>query len=203
MICKITTLRVLRSLRSTLNDSARDDRKENKVSKFLKKFQNFTLKKATGNILESNMSTVAQIFFSALTLLGVGGIIGGYITFLLDKKKELEFRQLENKEKRYKSCLLYMDVFFEPKNIKYLSSRHSDINNSQDVIEYLKAEYHEMLLYASKEVLLSVKKFIDTPTRENFLKTVLNMRQDLWIKRNDLDLESIRIDFQDNRQKKS
>ena len=65
------------------------------------------------------MNDYFQIIFSALTLLGVGGIVGGYITFLLDKKKELEFKQLEQKEKRYKSCLLYMDVYFEPKNIKY------------------------------------------------------------------------------------
>jgi hypothetical protein len=141
------------------------------------------------------MNDYFQIIFSALTLLGVGGIVGGYITFLLDKKKELEFKQLEQKEKRYKSCLLYMDVYFEPKNIKYLSSRQSDIDNAQDVIEYLKAEYHEMLLYASKDVILSVKAFINDPTRENFLKTVLNMRQDLWVKKNDLELDSIRIDF--------
>lgn len=141
------------------------------------------------------MNDYFQIIFSALTLLGVGGIVGGYITFLLDKKKELEFKQLEQKEKRYKSCLLYMDVYFEPKNIKYLSSRQLDIDNAQDVIEYLKAEYHEMLLYASKEVILSVKAFINNPTRENFLKTVLSMRQDLWVKKNDLELDSIRIDF--------
>lgn len=136
-----------------------------------------------------------QIIFSALTLLGIGGIVGGYITFLLDKKKELEFRRLEQKEKRYKSCLLYMDVFFEPKNIKYLSSRQPDIDNAHDVIEYLKAEYHEMLLYASKDVILSVRAFIETPNRENFLKTVLSMRQDLWVKKKNLDLNEIGIDF--------
>jgi hypothetical protein len=141
------------------------------------------------------MNTSVQFILSALTLLGVGGIVGGYITFMLDKKKELEFKQLEQKEKRYKSCLLYMDVFFEPKNIKYLSSRQSDIENPQDVIEYLKAEYHEMLIYASKKVILAVKKFIDNPTRENFLTTVLMMRQDLWIKKKDLNIEDIRIDF--------
>ncbi len=149
------------------------------------------------------MNNIFQIVFSALTLLGIGGIVGGYITFLLDKKKELEFRQLEQKEKRYKSCLLYMDVFFEPKNIKYLSSRQQDIDNPQDVLEYLKAEYHEMLLYASKNVILSVKEFINTPTRENFLKTVLSMRQDLWVKKNDLELASINIDFKDSRQRKT
>lgn len=76
------------------------------------------------------MTDPIQIVFSALTLLGVGSIVGGYVTFLLDKKKDLEFKQLEQKEKRYKSCLLYMDVFFEPKNIKYLSSRQPDIDNA-------------------------------------------------------------------------
>ena len=141
------------------------------------------------------MPDYIQTIFSALTLLGVGGIVGGYITFLLDKKKELEFKRLEQKEKRYKSCLLYMDVFFEPKNIKYLSSRQPDIDNAQDVIEYLKAEYHEMLVYASKDVILSVKAFIENPNRENFLKTVLSMRQDLWVKKNDLKIEDVSIDF--------
>src|SRR4030066_106287 len=125
-----------------------------------------------------------QTIISALTLLGLGGILGGYITYLLDKKKEREFKVLEQKEKRYKSCLLYMDAFFEPKNIKYLSSRQPDIDNAQDVIEYLKMEYHEMMLYASTEVILSVKVFIENPIRENFLRTILTMRQDLATKKN-------------------
>lgn len=137
------------------------------------------------------MTDVVQTTISALTLLGLGGILGGYITYLLDKKKEREFKVLEQKEKRYKSCLLYMDAFFEPKNIKYLSSRQPDIDDAKDVIEYLKMEYHEMILYASKDVIFSVKAFIENPARDNFLKTILTMRQDLSTKRNDLDLRSI------------
>lgn len=121
---------------------------------------------------------MAQLIFSILTLLGIGGIIGGYTTYLLDKKKEREFKVLEQKEKRYKSCLLYMDAFFEPENIKYLSSRNPDIDNAHDIVEYLKMEYHEMMLYASREVIFSVKLFIENPTRENFLQTILTMRQD-------------------------
>jgi hypothetical protein len=88
-----------------------------------------------------------------------------------------------------------MDAFFEPKNIKYLSSRQPDIDSAQDVIEYLKMEYHEMMLYASKDVIFSVRVFIENPVRENFLKTILTMRQDLSTERSDLDLEKIRIDF--------
>jgi len=48
------------------------------------------------------MNNLTQIIFSALTLLGVGGIVGAYISFILDKKRELEFKLLEQKERRYK-----------------------------------------------------------------------------------------------------
>lgn len=140
------------------------------------------------------MTDPIQTIISALTLLGVGGIIGGYVSYLLDKKKEREFKVLEQKEKRYKSCLLYMDAYFEPKNIKYLSSRQPDIDSADDVIEYLKMEFYEMMLYASKDVILSVKSFIENPVRENFLKTILSMRQDLSSRNNDLDLSNMTLE---------
>jgi hypothetical protein len=140
------------------------------------------------------MSDPIQTILSTLTLLGVGGIIGGYVSYLLDKKKEREFKVLEQKEKRYKSCLLYMDVYFEPRNIKYLSNRLPDIDNAQDVFEYLKMEFYEMILYASKDVIFSVKSFIENPVRENFFKTILSMRQDLSSKNNDLDLSNMTLE---------
>ncbi|MCH8306265.1 MAG: hypothetical protein IIB94_14215 [Candidatus Marinimicrobia bacterium] len=140
------------------------------------------------------MEDMTQKILPYLTLLGIGSIIGGFVTFILNKQKEIEFRKLEQKEIRYKSCLLFMDVFFKPENIRYLSSRQPDINNAEDVLEYLKAEYHEMLLYASKGVILSVKNFIIEPTRENFLKSILSMRKDLWINKFDLNLNEIKID---------
>ncbi len=141
------------------------------------------------------MNDPVQTIFSALTLIGVGGIVGGYMTYLLDKKKEREFKVLEQKEKRYKSCLLYMDAFFQPKNIKYLSSRQPDIDNTRDIIAYLEMEFHEMMLYASKDVIFSVKAFIENPDRDNFLKTILAMRKDLSTKRDDLDLEKIKLEI--------
>ncbi|MCK4648649.1 hypothetical protein KAT51_03905 [bacterium] len=135
------------------------------------------------------METITQIILSFLGIIGIGGII----TALFNKAKEIEFQKLEQKQKRYKSMLLYMDVFFEPKNIKYLSSRQPDINTAKDVLEYLKAEYHEMLLYASKDVISSARDFINSPNRENFLKVVLAMREDLWIRKKDLELDDIKL----------
>jgi hypothetical protein len=86
-----------------------------------------------------------------------------------------------------------MDVYFEPENIKYLSSRQDDIHSAKDVIEYLKAEYHEMILYASKGVVLSVKDFIEAPDHDKFLRAVLAMRKDLWSSSGGLSMHEIRL----------
>ena len=140
------------------------------------------------------METITQIILSLLGVIGIGGII----TALINKNKEIEFQKLEQKQKRYKCIHLFMDVFLEPKNIKYLSSRQPDINTSDDVLEYLKAEYYEMLLYASKEVILATKDFINSPNRDNFLQVFLAMRKDLWIKRKDIELHEIRLEENDS-----
>ena len=50
-----------------------------------------------------------------------------------------------------------------------------------------------MTLYASKEVITAVKTFIEKPIRENFLKTILVMRQDLSAKKIDLRLQDIEL----------
>ncbi len=128
-----------------------------------------------------------------ITALGLGSLITAFATDLLGKNKELEFKKLEAKAKRYKSTLLFMDAFFKPKNIKYLSGHHPDINSSEDVIEYLRAEYHEMLLYASKNVALAVKHFIETPSNNTFLAAILEMRKDLWISKSDLRIDEIAL----------
>lgn len=135
------------------------------------------------------METTAQVILSFLGIIGIGGII----TSIFNKSKEIEFQKLEQKQRRYKSILLFMDVYFNSKNIKYLSSRQPDIHSEKDVIEYLKAEYHEMLLYASKKVILSVKNFIENPKKNNFLEVILAMRKDLWIKRPDLKIYDLEL----------
>ncbi len=134
------------------------------------------------------MSTI-EITLALLGLIGIGGII----TNVQTRRKELAFKALESKERRYKSCLLYMDAYFHPKNIKYLSSRQADINSAADIIEYLLAEYHELILYASKPVVLGVRAFIEHPTRESFFAAVLAMRKDLWVRRPDLVVEDIAL----------
>lgn len=53
-----------------------------------------------------------EIILALLGLVGIGGIIANVQT----KHKELSFKALENKERRYKSCLLAVyGRLFQPK----------------------------------------------------------------------------------------
>ena len=139
------------------------------------------------------MTNISQHILLVFPWIGILAIIGAFITFYLNKNKELEFKKLEQRARRYKSCLLYMDAYFNIDHIKYLSIRQPDIHTKEDVISYLKAEYHEMILYASKSVILSLQVFINEPTRDNFLNTVLCMRKDLWVRKEDLTLNEITL----------
>lgn len=134
-----------------------------------------------------------QLIVSALTLLGIGGVIGGYFSYVFAKRKELQFKILELKEKRYRSCILFMDAYFRPENTKYLSSRHPDISGASDVAAYLTMEYQEMLIYAPKRVVQSVKEFIDSPSDDLYLHSILQMRSDLSTKQADLTLAEVRL----------
>ena len=139
----------------------------------------------------SVVNNVLQITISLATLFGVGGIIGGYTTFKLNKAKELEFKLREQKQKRYKSTLLFMDAYLKPDNITYLRRIHEALRDKNDVREWLKAEYHEMVLYASKDVVIAVRDFVNKPSDKTFVITLLAMRKDLWIKHTDLNVTQI------------
>ena len=139
-----------------------------------------------------------QIVIALLTALGLGGLITAVVSHHLGKGKEIDFKKREQKERRYRSALLFMDVYLEPDNIRFFSTRQPPtppIVSRQDVIENLKAEYHEMLLYSPKEVLVAVKRFILEPTHENFLTAILEMRADVWIGKHDLKIEEIKVNF--------
>lgn len=124
------------------------------------------------------MESTTQIILSALGLIGIGGIITGFLT----KQKELDFKRLEQNQKRFKSILLFMDVVLFPERIKYLTSIHPNVKSQKDVLAWLEAEFIDMILYASRETVFAVKEFIENPTREHYYSAVVAMRKDLWDK---------------------
>ena len=130
------------------------------------------------------------VTLSLLTIFG--GIVAGYITFKLNRSKELEFSWRKQKETRYKAAILHMAAYLED-DLEYLVSR-PEITNIGQVLPHLRAEYHQMTLYASKAVVSSVNSFMQSPSQESFAIDLLAMRNDLWIRKRDLNMDEVRLD---------
>lgn len=77
-------------------------------------------------------------------------------------------------------------------DLEYLVFR-PEITNIEQIPSHLRAEYHQMTLYASKAVVTSVHSFIQNPSQESFATTLLAMRNDLWIRQSDLSMDEVRL----------
>ena len=116
-----------------------------------------------------------------LALLGIGGIIGTYIRILCERRNTALRQKQEFKETRYKCILLLLYSCLDFEKQKPMLHEHGRKFSSLDeLIDELKTEWHNMLLYASDEVLISTHTFIEKPNQENFRTSVLAMRKDLW-----------------------
>lgn len=130
-----------------------------------------------------------QIALALLTI--TGAIITGYVTYKFNVVKELHFKRQEEKERRYKSAILHMAAYLED-DYGYMVSR-PDIKNSKQLRSHLRAEYHQMTFYASREVVLTSRAFLKEPTQKTFAEVLLAMRQDLWVKKRDLSVQEIEL----------
>lgn len=126
-----------------------------------------------------------QIIISILGAVGISSVI----TAIMTKKKEIAFRLIEEKQRRYKCSILFMQAYLEPENIRHL--KKPTTHTKEDVMDDLKAEWYDMSLYASREVVIAVRQFIEIPSTDRFSSVLLEMRKDLWIKRKDLSLRDI------------
>ena len=129
----------------------------------------------------------------ALISFGFGSVASLIIKYVLDKKAEKSEAEFEHKIRRYKSAMIFMNVYLNPGNIVFVKNSHPDIETKEDIKETLKAEYYEMLLYAPDDVIENVKEFISTPSNKQFIKTIKSMRKDLWGNRTKLKDENLEI----------
>jgi hypothetical protein len=82
-----------------------------------------------------------------------------------------------------------------PDNIKYLNTSVAILQHAtaKDVAESLKAEFYDMTLFASKDVITAVNGFINAPSEESFGGALLAMRRDLWSNRKDVSINDLKI----------
>jgi hypothetical protein len=132
---------------------------------------------------------------STLGLIGLGGLLKSIIDFVMASRKARLDSKHAFKEVRYKTIILlcFALVNYDKEKTTLVINR-PDINSMERLKNELHAEFINMLLFASDDVILSVKQFLQNPSRDSLNNVALSMRKDLYgirtsLKVNHFDLE--------------
>lgn len=112
--------------------------------------------------------------------LGIGTAITAWIQHILKSKEESRQSQRKDLEARYRVIvlLMYAVVDFES-NKATLRINRPDLKAKEDVLGDLKAEWYNMMLFASQNTLDRLQDFITAPDLNNLVATAQSMRVDL------------------------
>ena len=75
----------------------------------------------------------------------------------------------------------------------HLIIQRPDIKSREALYNELKAEWTNMVLYASDKVILSMKRFLESSGKTTFNEMVLAMRKDLYGIRTRLKMENLNL----------
>ncbi|MFH1662134.1 MAG: hypothetical protein ABIA02_03490 [Candidatus Falkowbacteria bacterium] len=134
-----------------------------------------------------------QTIFSILGLLGVGGIAGSYIQYMLNQKGDITKEVRILNENKYRSILVLMRCILDPVAVNQFNFSNKDeinlnkiIDDKEKIITYAKSKlkeyYYHSFLYASDNVINEIENFIKNSNEDNFIKTANAMRKNLWNK---------------------
>lgn len=120
------------------------------------------------------------LFTGLIAGLGIGSAVTAFIQHLLKKREVVYQSQRQELEKRYRVVILlmYAALDFEV-NETPLRIQRPDLKNQNDVLDELKAEWYNMLLFASAHTQKNLYLFIKEPNLSNLKKAAISMRQDL------------------------
>lgn len=140
------------------------------------------------------------VIISLLTALGVGGALGIVIKSVLDRNAELKIKLKTINEEKYRTILIYMSIVLNPSNKDHfilndnnLYGFKSDAEISTYALSKLKEYYYQSVLYASDDVMHTLKQFLSNNDREHYISTAQKMRLDLWNNKSKLELSEIEI----------
>ena len=140
------------------------------------------------------MDLTTENILSAVGLLGVGGAFGTYLRILWERKNSAELQKQEFKDARYKCIimLMYTLLDFEKRSLG-LDQFGRNFKTKDQLVDEIKAEWHNAILFASDEVLQNLHAFLKSPSVEAFKRTALSMRKDLWGGKLSASLEKLEI----------
>lgn len=136
----------------------------------------------------------SELILSFFSVIGISGIIGAFLTYFWNRKKEIELKNFEFKEKRYKSIILLMYAYLNPSELQNIIIMRPDLKNIQHLKEELITERVNSWLFANDDTILNFKWFLADPSNITYAKTILSMRKELWNKKSKLHLSIFSTD---------
>lgn len=127
-----------------------------------------------------------------LSVIGVSTVVSIVVSFIFDTIKyrnNLKYERLfDVKQSSYSSMLVFMSIVMDVDNYKHVTTKLTTSETDEEsIIKYYKNELELNLkysvLYADKKVINCLSEFIEMPTEENYEKTAMEMRNDLWKKK--------------------
>lgn len=112
--------------------------------------------------------------------LGIGSVFTSFAQHFL-KQKELDLKsRREDLERRYRVIILLMYAAQDFQSYETaIRIQRSDLKSKEDVIDELKAEWFNMLLFSSEQTQTFLHKFIEDPNTKNLKRAAISMRKDL------------------------
>jgi len=131
---------------------------------------------------------------TALVSAFIGGILATYLKSYLDKKSQIELSKQKINEDKYRSMLIFMACALDISKKRYfsLNEQHSN-ESSSDYLNQIKEYYYHSILYSSDDVILSIKRFIENPSQDNYVIVAKEMRKDIWGEKTKLTFEKIKL----------
>lgn len=134
-----------------------------------------------------------QIIKTLITAI-IGGVVATYLKSLLDKKKELDISLNKITEDKYRSLLVFMACALDINKKRYFSLVEQTKNEtSEDYMNQIKEYYYHSILYSSDDVIEKLKAFIESPSKNNYVKVAQAMRKDLWGRKTKLSFDEIEL----------
>lgn len=123
----------------------------------------------------------AEQILAVLGLIGVGGIIQAFVSYLIGSRKKKSDSKQDLKETRYKAILLlcYAFVYWDKERTTLVINR-PNLTSKTELLNELTAEWVNMSLYASDNVILSMKGLLEIQTVEAYNSLIIEMRRDLY-----------------------
>jgi hypothetical protein len=119
---------------------------------------------------------------SVISLLGIGGLLGAYFRILWERNNAILLQKQDFKEVRYKCIIILALAYLDFDKNKFLLQQNNReyIKKPEDLLNELKVEWNNMILFASEEALREFDSFIKKPSYGAYKKVAAALRKDLW-----------------------